>query len=1204
MIVERLDLIAYGRFTDTRIDLSAGPRRFHIIYGPNESGKSTSLRAITSLLYGMTTRAEDNYLHAPTKIRVGGVLADADGNSLVCIRRRGRKGTLRQVDDSTVIPDAKIHAMLGGVDREAFEHRFGLSHEELVQGGKAILEGGGDLGEILFAAGAGVSQLKAVQAKLDESGSDLFVAGGSKGAINILVREIAEKKRNLEEAKILPREWESLQNDLTQQRNQTRDLESNLHDAAVKLSKLRAFQDALPIVPQWRALAGSLRQLIDVPRLDDAFIERRRSLDSNRQIARAATDSLNARITELRRELEQLGDDSVILIHEAEIASLFQRLGEREKARTDRVDLQRKRKSLDRRMIESLEELSIEITVTGDDAVTEQIDASLKRLRLVDAVRTHVNKLAQQYAMLVQQRDDADEELRSLKRNFDELRLQIGSEAIPNDPAGIGQIIESVGSPESILSSLSQQQADVKQSRVRCAHLARKLDSICPTTTGAFADAVCECAKLRLPSEAAIAHSAGELDQRESAFCSAGEQWKQLDLRERKLTQKLEATGSLGELPTTDQLNDARDQRDELYGSLLADHGSGSLSTSNLIRLQCLIRKADELVDKMRQHHEQIHSLATIQADLDEIQNQKSIAQASKDTAKADFEVAQANWQALWQPVGVIAAAPQLMERWIVTHTQLMEAVADLEEESDRVERCVARIVASCQRLRHGLASVVTDRRTAEAQPAGTLDVVVDQAGGTVAMEDFPKLYDEAVRLRTHLQHARKRYDERITQQDSLQVAIPKSAARLESCQQQLDRWDSDWTAATSALAASVDRTPAVILEKIKQIDDLNAQQRERDIVLHRINAMFADDKTYRSDVARLASTLGSEFDEHEGEIRDAFTLVKDFFERLQNERSNLKQRTVRIQQLEVAQQELAAAKQRVSEADVALERLCEEALCEDPSQLTEVEQRSKQRQQIEQSKESYEKQLRLLSGSVPLDDFVHDVSQQQAKLLELEIEHLEAKFAESQTQLSQSQQTLGRLQERMEKIDGGGKAAELSQELQFLTGELDNEIEQYARVKIASMILRQAIDDYRQENQGPVLELASNTFQQLTRGEYSSLKVDFDARGKAILFGVRSTDGESDVPANAMSTGTTDALYLSLRLASIDHQLSRGTPLPLVVDDCLVQLDDDRSAAALRALSDLSLRTQVILFTHHEHLIELAERTLAADEYHVRRLG
>ena len=54
-----------------------------------------------------------------------------------------------------------------------------IDHAELVAGGKAVVEGGGDLGRVLFAAGSGLAGLGAVQKKLDDEAEALFKPGGS-----------------------------------------------------------------------------------------------------------------------------------------------------------------------------------------------------------------------------------------------------------------------------------------------------------------------------------------------------------------------------------------------------------------------------------------------------------------------------------------------------------------------------------------------------------------------------------------------------------------------------------------------------------------------------------------------------------------------------------------------------------------------------------------------------------------------------------------------------------------------------------------------------------------------------------------------------------------------------------------------------------------------------------------------------------------
>jgi uncharacterized protein YhaN len=87
------------------------------------------------------------------------------------------------------------------------------------------------------------------------------------------------------------------------------------------------------------------------------------------------------------------------------------------------------------------------------------------------------------------------------------------------------------------------------------------------------------------------------------------------------------------------------------------------------------------------------------------------------------------------------------------------------------------------------------------------------------------------------------------------------------------------------------------------------------------------------------------------------------------------------------------------------------------------------------------------------------------------------------------------------------------------------------------------------------------------------------------------------------MSEGTADQLYFALRLAYLADWLDRHEPLPLVVDDILIKFDDQRALASLEVLAQFSQRTQVILFTHHQHLVELARTRLPSDQLFTHQL-
>jgi uncharacterized protein YhaN len=61
---------------------------------------------------------------------------------------------------------------------------------------------------------------------------------------------------------------------------------------------------------------------------------------------------------------------------------------------------------------------------------------------------------------------------------------------------------------------------------------------------------------------------------------------------------------------------------------------------------------------------------------------------------------------------------------------------------------------------------------------------------------------------------------------------------------------------------------------------------------------------------------------------------------------------------------------------------------------------------------------------------------------------------------------------------------------------------------------------------------------------------------------------------------------------------------MPLILDDLLITFDNARSKAILPQLAALSKRTQVFVFTHHEHLIDLCRQTLGEGAFHLHQLS
>jgi len=274
----------------------------------------------------------------------------------------------------------------------------------------------------------------------------------------------------------------------------------------------------------------------------------------------------------------------------------------------------------------------------------------------------------------------------------------------------------------------------------------------------------------------------------------------------------------------------------------------------------------------------------------------------------------------------------------------------------------------------------------------------------------------------------------------------------------------------------------------------------------------------------------------------------------------------------------------------------------DDVSELPAIEQTSAKRRELDRDLQTIDQQLRALAGAEPLDAFIEHASEQDPASLEIELSKSEAELERLQQRWAAALETVGRLRGEVEQMDASDQAATIQQERQNLLAAMRRHANRYAELTIAEDALKRAIDHYRENNEGPVLSLASKYFSRLTDGEYEALQIVFDDKDQPRLMGLRP-NSKSSVVAQLMSDGTADALYLSLRLASLEVHLNTHNPIPLIVDDCLVQFDDDRAAAALKILSEMSTRTQVILFTHHQHLLDLAAENLPLGGFHSHRL-
>ena len=208
---------------------------------------------------------------------------------------------------------------------------------------------------------------------------------------------------------------------------------------------------------------------------------------------------------------------------------------------------------------------------------------------------------------------------------------------------------------------------------------------------------------------------------------------------------------------------------------------------------------------------------------------------------------------------------------------------------------------------------------------------------------------------------------------------------------------------------------------------------------------------------------------------------------------------------------------------------------------------------------------------------------QSQTDSLEKILDDARIEVQRNETRLASLHERRGAMQQEMKSLAQESRLMEARLEMNCLQVELERGVSQWRSLSIAVDILSSLCRKYESDHQPDTLRLASEYLSKMTRQRYLRLWTPLDQN----VLRVDQNDGPS-LPLEALSRGTREAVFISLRLALVEAFSRRGVELPLVLDDVLVNFDLPRAQATIEVLREFaSAGHQLLVFTCHEHLVE-----------------
>ncbi|MFC0407192.1 AAA family ATPase [Roseomonas elaeocarpi] len=1166
MRLTSLSLRRYGPFEDATLRFDPAPGRINLVLAPNGTGKSVLRQAFADLLFGIGAQTPMGFRHGYAGMQLSATGIGADGTGFAFTRRKGNKNTLAGEGDAP-LDQAWLDRLLGRADAKLLAQLFALDTERLRQGGRDLLSSGGVLADALLAAAGGLREASALRRTLEAERDALApLRRTATRPFYVALDRWNESRRQLRESLVRPREWAEREK-ILRDAEAARD-ESNraAAEAGVQLRRLERIRRTRPLLAAQAMATAWLRENPDAPHLPP-------ELAGRLPAARGAVAQAGHNLGAARASLAQLEEDIAALVADD---ALLQAAGE--------IGRLTGMAALVEQAVAGLPGTEAELAAMRDRVAAQagalcHPDHDAAALIPAPALVAQLRRLAAEHAA-------REATLAALPRRAREqrARLEEAERALAALP------------PAEDMHRLENLLADIR----REGDPARLLAAAGRGVAEAEAQHAMLLARLPVPLRAPEAlvtldpPAMAMLDRLAEAREAAQRALERQDEVVQRHRESLAATGAEraaleagGAPPTPEALAGARAHREagwnlvfrQLSGEGPDPEGEQRYGGTRPLALAYAeaVAAADRIADARWADAERatraerlLHQQARQEAEF-------AAATQARAIAKETCGAAEAAWGAAIRPLGLDAGSgPAEAERVLTARDAGLSAGQALLVSRAALTELRARQEDAAARLRRLLGSGGSDTG------APALSALMDEADGVVRQRQAT-----GERRRAHEAAATAARD-----------ALREIEGEREVAAQALRRWQNEWSAALTALGQAPDLPPGALDEVLDAYDSLGESLHEAAALAERAGAWREGVERFRSGYAALCERLGTARDP------DALSGLGELDRRQRAEAALAERRAALLDQREKALAALRQHEQALAAAEAALRAAIAEAGATTAEAAEARIALAAERARQEGLLRAAEVDLLAAGGGIGLEALRAEAAAQPADALEDALQEAESAqqhhVAAAQAQVA----TVTALELELRQLAGDEAAVRAAAGEAAAAGQLGQTLDDALLMQVAVGLLDAALGAVQEGGNDVLLGRIGAGFAELTEGTYTGVSSREDERGVARLV-LRTRDfPDEEVEVEQLSEGTRDQLFLALRLVAIADQAVSGTVLPFVGDDILQSFDDRRAAAAFQSLLRLSETTQVILLSHHEHLLGVLERAVAPLDLHLQRVG
>jgi uncharacterized protein YhaN len=487
----------------------------------------------------------------------------------------------------------------------------------------------------------------------------------------------------------------------------------------------------------------------------------------------------------------------------------------------------------------------------------------------------------------------------------------------------------------------------------------------------------------------------------------------------------------------------------------------------------------------------------------------------------------------------------------------------------------------------------VASRQTDDAPRAGTAthDSDAPRDSSVIAAEVRAAATTTGFAAQPTLEAANRRYhelDRLAALQQQLDVLRERSGLHAEELRIASQTYDEalaaraivelDWDRWRNEAGLPMQLRPGDCVEFLDRVRHARNALEEHATTLEAIRGTARDIEQHRASVAELATRAGLDPAEPDSSLQSLIAAV----------RSDTANRR-RIDELQRARPALLRAQERANEKHQLVRQELDDLLAHaggDADHFRAVAAREESRGRITERLTQIDIELRARFGTdEPLEVARAALATGDLEGWKQNSGALETRRQEALADYEQAFDEYLTEEAAIAYAESSADVAGLSLQVEALRSELSEAMDDWTVATLAHKAIDDTLRRFETERQPEVVRSAAESFSRITDGRYTNLVPE-----EASLAVLEPGGGRLD--STQLSRGATEQLYLAMRFG-LARQYARTTPLPLVLDDVLVNADPQRRRRLAEELHEVSTEVQVLLFTCHPGTAELLVETL-----------